>query len=187
MIERTVILVKHDGVQRGLVGETIKRFEQKGMKIIAMKMVQPNKELALRHYKFTPEWVKKLATNTRKAAESKGKTITETDDQIAQRVQGWLINYLTEGPIVAVLFEGYHAIEIGRKIVGHAEARQADIGTIRGDYSVESYDLADLKERPIRNMVHASGSKEEADNEISVWFKDDEIVNYESHEWKIMH
>ena len=187
MIERTVILVKHDGVQRGLVGETVKRFEQKGMKIIAMKMVQPNKELALRHYKFTPEWVNKLATNTRKAAEAKGKTLTETDDQIAQRVQGWLINYLTEGPIVAILFEGYHAIEIGRKIVGHAEARQAGIGTIRGDYSVESYDLADVKERPIRNMVHASGSKEEADNEISVWFKDDEIVNYESHEWKIMH
>lgn len=187
MVERTVILVKHDGVQRGLVGEVIKRFEQKGLKIAGIKMVTPTKELAKKQYALTPEWVKKLATNTRKAAEEKGVKMKETDEQIAKRVQNWLMDYLVEGPVVAILFEGHHAIEIGRKIVGHAEARQAEIGSIRGDFSTESYELADTRDRAIRNIVHASGNEQEATNEEKLWFKKDEIHKYNMHEWRIMH
>ncbi|MFH1054431.1 MAG: nucleoside-diphosphate kinase [Candidatus Woesearchaeota archaeon] len=187
MIEKTIILVKHDGVQRGLIGEVVKRFEQKGLKIAAMKMMVPTKKMALEQYKLTPAWIEKLGNNTRKAAEAKGKKLKETNEEIAKRVQSWLINYLTEGPIVAILFEGYHAIEIGRKIVGPAEARGAEIGTIRGDYSTESYELADMKERPIRNIVHASGNKDEAENEIKIYFSKNEIFDYDKHEWKVMH
>jgi len=187
MIERTVILVKHDGVQRGLVGEVIKRFEQKGLRIAAAKMVKPTKELAKKQYQMTPAWVEKLATNTRKAFAKQGRELKESDDEIAARVQGWLMDYLCEGPVVAMIFEGYHAIQIGRKIVGHAEARQAEIGTIRGDYSTESYDLADLKKRPLRNIVHASGNKDEADNEVKLWFTEKEIYDYDLHGWQIMH
>ncbi|MFH1399517.1 MAG: nucleoside-diphosphate kinase [Candidatus Woesearchaeota archaeon] len=186
-MERTVILVKHDGVQRGLVGEIIRRFEQKGLKIAAMKLVHPTKEHAKNQYRLTEAWIEKLAKNTRKAAKEKGLEIKETDRQIAERVQEWLIEYLCEGPIVAILLEGHHAIEIGRKIVGHAEARQAEIGTIRGDYSTESYELADLKERPIRNIVHASGNKDEADNEQKIWFTKTDIYEYKLHEWSVMH
>ncbi len=131
--------------------------------------------------------MKKLATNTRKAAEEKGIKIKETDEQIAKRVQTWLMDYLTEGTVVAILFEGHHAIEIGRKIVGHAEARQAEIGSIRGDFSTDSYELADLSKRAIRNIVHASGNKEEADNEEKLWFKKEETHKYDLHEWRIMH
>ena len=90
MIEKTFILVKHDGVQRGLVGEIIKRFEQKGLRIAGMKMIQPTKEFALKHYKLTPEWVEKLGNNTRKAAEKRGVEMKESNEEIAKRVQGWL-------------------------------------------------------------------------------------------------
>lgn len=187
MMEQTVILVKHDGVQRGLVGEVVKRFEQKGLKIAAMKMLQVTKEMAEKQYRLTPAWAKNLGGNTRKAMESRGQKVNETNEQIAKRVQSWLMGYLTEGPIVAILFEGYHAIEMGRKIVGHAEARQAGIGTIRGDFSVDSYELADDKKRPLRNIVHASGDKEEAENERRLYFSESEIHDYKREDWKILH
>lgn len=187
MMERTLVLVKHDGVQRGLVGELIQRFEKKGIKIAGIKMVQPTNEMAKKHYVMTKAWIKKLATNTRAAAEKKGLKITETDEQIAGRVQEWNISYLVEGPVVAIVFEGYHAIEIGRKIIGPANAKDAGIGTFRGDYTVESYDLADVEQRTIRSIVHASGNKEEADNEIPLWFKKNELFDYELQMWKIIH
>ncbi|MBS1267157.1 MAG: Nucleoside diphosphate kinase [Candidatus Woesearchaeota archaeon] len=186
-MEKTLILVKHDGVQRGLVGEVVKRFENKGLRIVAMKMVQPNKEIAEKQYRMTPQWIEKLGNNTRKAAEKKGIKMEESNEEIAKRVRDWLVGYLCEGPVVAMIFEGYHAIEIGRKIVGHAEARQAQIGTIRGDFTVDSYELADREKRPIRNIVHASGNKEEAETETKLWFKDDESFNYDLHRWNIMH
>ncbi len=187
MIERTLILVKHDGVQRGLVGDLLQRFEKKGLKIAGLKMVQPTKEMALKHYVMTPAWIKKLATNTRTAAEKKSLKITETDEQIASRVRDWNVSYLTEGPIVAIVFEGYHAIEVGRKIVGPTNAKDAELGTFRGDYTVESYELADTNQRTIRSIVHASGTKEEAANEIPLWFKKEELFDYPLHVWGIMH
>lgn len=187
MIERTFIMIKHDGVQRALVGEIIKRFEQKGLKIAAMKLVEPTEEMAEKQYRMTDEWVEKLAGKTRKAAKEKGKEIKETDKEIAERVKKWTKEYLLEGPVVAIVFEGYHAIEIGRRLVGHTEARQAEVGTIRGDFTVESYELADLKKRAIRNIIHASSSKEEAETEINIWFKKEEIHDYERKDWSVMH
>ncbi|MBW2970562.1 nucleoside-diphosphate kinase [Candidatus Woesearchaeota archaeon] len=187
MIEKTCILVKHDGIQRGLTGEIIKRFEQRGLRIAGIKMVHPTREIAKKQYQLTPAWIEKLGENTRKAAAEKGIELKESNKEIAERVQGWLVDYLCEGPIIAVVLEGHHAIEIGRKIVGHAEARQAQIGTIRGDFSTESYELADQLERPIRNIVHASGNKEEAANEVKLWFSEKELHDYDLHEWKIMH
>lgn len=187
MIEKTIILVKHDGVQRGLVGEVIKRFEDKGLKLVGLKMLQPTEKMAEQQYRLTEAWIKKLAANTRKAAEEKGIKIKESDREIAERVKNWNKKYLTEGPIVAMCFEGYHAIEIGRKIVGHAEPRQAELGTIRGDFAVESYEMADALKRPLRNIVHASGNKEEAENEINIWFKKEEILEYKKKIWEVGH
>ena len=187
LIERTFIAVKHDGVQRGLVGDIIKRFEQRGLKLIGMKMVLPSEEMADKHYVLTPAFIEKLGNNTRKAAEAKGVQITETNEEIATRVKNWNMKYLTEGPVVAMVWEGFHAIEIGRKIVGPAESRGAPIGTIRGDFSVESYDMADKLERPLRNLVHASGNKEEAENELGLWFKDEEVFSWNKDHWKVMH
>jgi nucleoside-diphosphate kinase len=187
LIEQTFIAVKHDGVQRGLVGEVIKRFEQRGLKLVAIKMVHPDKELATRHYPITEEWIRNTAATTRKSWESKGINLKETDEQICRRINGWLKEYLTEGPVVAMVWEGPHAIEMGRKIVGTASAKNSPPGTIRGDFSVDSYEVADLKKRPVRNIVHASGTKAEAANEINLWFKKNEIMNYHRKDWDIIH
>ena len=187
LIERTFIAVKHDGVQRGLVGEIIKRFEQRGLKLVAMKMVFPTEAIADKHYVLTPAFIEKLGENTRKAAASRGAEVKETNEEIATRVKNWNMKYLTEGPVVAMIWEGFHAIEVGRKIVGPAESKGAPIGTIRGDFSTESYDMADKLGRPLRNLVHASGDREEADNEVNLWFKDEELFGWDKTRWQVMH
>lgn len=186
-IERTFIAAKHDALQRGLVGEIMRRFEQRGLKLVGIKMILPTEDMARKHYKLTPEFIEKLGNNTRKAAEAKGVVVTETNEQIAQRVTNWNVSYLTEGPIVAMAWEGPHAIEIGRKIVGHAESRQAPIGTIRGDYSADSYDMADALLRPLRNLIHASGNKAEAENELSLWFLPGEMCSWENKHWQVIY
>jgi len=186
-MERTLILIKHDGVQRGLVGEIIKRFEQKGLKIAGMKMLQATEETTKKHYVITPEWTKKLGDNTRKSAEKKGKKVTETDEEIAKRIHSWNTKYLMEGPLIAIVFEGYHAIEIGRKLIGNTEARKADIGTIRGDYSADSYEVAEDKQRSVRNLIHGSEDKTQADNEINLWFTKKELHDYKKKDWEVIH
>jgi len=186
-MEQTLILIKHDAVQRGLIGEILKRFEQKGLKIAGIKMVQPTEEMVKKHYIVTDEWAKKVGDNTRKSAEKKGIKVTETDKQIAERIQQYNADYLMEGPIVAIVFEGYHAIEIGRKLIGSTEARKADVGTIRGDYSVDSYDLAEQKKRSVRNLIHGSENKEQAENEVNLWFAKKELYGYTKKDWEIMH
>jgi len=170
-----------------LVGEILKRFEQRGLKLVAMKMVLPTEAIADKHYVLTPAFIEKLGENTRKAAASRGAEVKETNEEIATRVKNWNMKYLTEGPVVAMIWEGFHAIEVGRKIVGPAESKGAPIGTIRGDFSTESYGMADKLGRPLRNLVHASGNKEEAENEIGLWFTPEEIFSWEKERWKVMH
>ncbi len=179
MIERTLILVKHDGVLRGLVGEVLKRFEQVGLKIAGLKMAKATDHLATHHYIITEEWMHALAEKTKKSYAEKGIDMKETPEQIAQRVQKMNKTFLQEGPIVAIVFEGPHAVELGRKIVGSTEPRQALPGTIRGDFALDSYMLSDKKGRSVRNIVHASGTKAEADREISLWFTTQELYSYQ--------
>ena len=178
MIEKTLVLLKPDTIQRNLVGQIISRLENTGLKIIALKMTRPDDNLTERHYRLSPEWVKDVAAKTRKAHESKGKKLSETDKEIAKRIQTWLKDYLKEGPVLAIVFEGPHAVEIVRKIVGNTEPRSSLPGTIRGDFMVDSYQMADYKKRPLRNLIHASGTREEAQYEIPIWFKPEELHEY---------
>ncbi len=187
LLETTFVAVKHDGVQRGLIGEIIKRFEQRGLRLCAIKMVQADENMAKKHYPMTKDWITNLAKNTRESWKQKGIVLKEKDEEIAGRINTWLRNYLTEGPIVAMVWEGVHAVEIGRKIVGTASAKNAPPGTIRGDYSIDSYELADKLQRPVRNIVHASGSNAEADNEIKLWFSAKEIHEWKRKDWDIIH
>lgn len=178
MIERTLILVKHDGVLKGLVGEILKRFEQTGLKIIGLKMVKADDHTASNHYVVTDEWANALAEKTKKSYAEKGIAMKETPKQIADRVQKMNKIFLLEGPVVAFVLEGPHAVDLGRKIVGSTEPRQALPGTIRGDFSLDSYALSDNKQRSVRNLVHASGTKIEADREITLWFTQQELHSY---------
>jgi len=185
--EKTLVLVKPEGIQRGLIGEFIKRFEQKALKIIGLKIIIPDKALVEKQYIFEPEWAENTGRKTREAYEKKGIKLTKSNAEIGKEVRKKLIDYLNGQPVIAIALEGYHAIEIVRKIIGHTEPRQAMPGTIRGDFSVDSYDLGDAFGRPVKNLVHASDSPENGLREINVWFDKKELIDYEMHEQKIAH
>lgn len=187
MIERTLILAKPDAVQRGLIGEIIKRFEDKGFKIVGTKMIMPTEEHVGKHYADDKQWKIETGTRTKETMKSKGIEMSETPEQIGDRIRNWNMNTLKGQPTIVIVFEGYHAIEMGRKIVGSTEPRGAQPGTIRGDYTVDSYMLADSKKRVIRNLVHASGSIKDAEREIAIWFKPSELISYEKQSWSVMH
>ena len=187
MIEKTLIIAKHDSLQRGLIGEIIKRFEQKGFRIAGIKMITPTEDLLGKHYADNINWKISVGKKTRESFAKKGVPMTETDEQIGARIRAWNMTGLRGSPVVAIIFEGYHVIEAGRIIVGNTEPRQALPGTIRGDFSNDSFSLADTQKRVVRNIVHASGSPEEAEQEISVWFSQQEIFNYDRKDWEIIH
>jgi nucleoside-diphosphate kinase len=134
-------------------------------------MVKPTEDQLESHYVLAPEWVSGLAQKTRESFAKKGIELKETDMQIAKRVQGWLKQSLGSGLIVAMVIRGNCAVEIVRKLVGSTEPRSAAAGTIRGDFSVDSYDLADVEKRSVKNVIHASSSVDEAKREIAVWFQ----------------
>ena len=186
-MEKTLILAKPDAVQRGLVGEIIKRFERVGFKISGIKMVHASEEMLGQHYKDDPAWKKSVGDKTLKVAKEKGIEMTETAEEIGARIRKWNMETLKVGPVVAIIFEGHHVVEFGRKIVGSTEPRQSAPGTIRGDYSIESYQLADAKKRTTLNLVHASESRKEAEREIKIWFNDEEIFDYDKKLWEIIH
>jgi len=177
--ERSLILLKPDTVQRGLIGEIISRFERKGLKIVAMKMVWPTKKLAMEHYFWSDEEKEASGGRTIEAYEAKGLKITKSAKEYSEDVQRRLYSYLQSGPVVAMVIEGAHAIEHVRKLVGHGNPLSSDVGSIRADLTIDSYVVADEVDRAARNLVHASGNMSEAEREIKVWFKENEIVDYD--------
>lgn len=177
--ERTLVLLKPDSVQRGLVGEIISRFEKKGLKIVAIKMVSPTKEMAQKHYDMPESDKIILGERTVASYKEQGVVLKETPLEIANKVQKRLINYLTAGPVIAAVIEGAHAVAHVRKIRGATNPLAADIGSITADLSIDSYFAADPDERAIRNLVHASGSVDEAKREIALWFDTKEIYDYD--------
>lgn len=177
--ERTLVILKPDTIQRGLIGEIISRFEKKGLKIIAMKMDWPTESQAKKHYFWSDEEKEASGNRTIEARSSKDLEITKTAKEYAEDVQRRLYNYLQSGPVVVFVIEGAHAIEYVRKIVGHGNTLSADVGTIRADYTIDSYPLADEVDRASRNMIHASGNASEAEREIKVWFKEEDLMDYD--------
>lgn len=179
-VERTLILLKPDAVYRSLAGEIISRFEKTGLKIIALKMVWADEDLAKRHYFLDEQWAKNVFEKTKKTREAEGQPFPYNDAlEYGRMIQGWNASFLREGPVIAIVLEGPHVIEIVRKMVGATEPRQASPGTIRGDYAmIESYALANDKSRVLRNLVHASDSSETAEREIALWFMPKEIHSY---------
>ena len=152
MIERSLILIKPDGVQRGIVGELLTRFEKAGLKIAGMKLVHINAEFSKQHYKA----------------------------HIDKAFYPGLEKMITEGPVTAIILEGLHCVEVVRKITGPTEPKTAPQGTIRGDYAHHSYEYTDGKGIAIKNLIHASGTLEEAKEEIALWFSESEIFDYKT-------
>jgi nucleoside-diphosphate kinase len=177
--ERTFVIIKPDGIQRSLMGEIIKRYERIGLKLVAVKMIIPTKEHIEKHYTLDPNWRKVTGEKTIKGYRDKGlKPPSENPLEITAIILENLKKYMSSGPVVAMIWEGAHAIKIIRKITGGTEPLSSDVGTIRGDFVLDSYQMSDLDNRSIRNLIHASGSMEEAEMEIKHWFKTEEIFDY---------
>jgi nucleoside-diphosphate kinase len=177
--ERTLVIIKPDGIQRSLIGEIIKRYERIGLKMVGIKMMIPTPQLIEKHYTLDPEWRVKTGLKTIKGYQDKGQTPPYMDPlKITEIILRNLVNYMTKGPIIAMIWEGAHAVELVRKITGGTEPLTSAMGTIRGDFVIDSYRLSDGDGRAVRNLVHASGSVKEADDEIAHWFKKDEIFGY---------
>lgn len=178
--ERTLVLLKPDAVKRQIVGELITRFERKGLKISALKLIQPTVELAGKHYTDSEEWLKDSGERTYNSYVEKGVEPPMSARDLALNTRRKLMDGLTAGPLVAVVLQGAHVIEIVRKMRGATSPQAADVGTIGFDYSVDSYELADAGDWPIRNIIHASDSPENAEREIAIWFEKHDLIEYTS-------
>jgi nucleoside-diphosphate kinase len=182
-MERTVVLVKPDGVRRGLVGEVIHRFEKMGLKIVAMKMMWARQEHLGKHYKNENDYLVSLGKKTLATYEEYGKDAGEdlgTKDplELGKMVRKWTINYVGSGPVVAILLEGRHAMENVKSIAGPTMPVKAPPGTIRGDLATDSAAYANAEKRGVENIIHVSGSIEETQFEEKLWFTEKEIHKY---------
>lgn len=177
--ERTLVIIKPDGVQRSLIGEVIHRHEQVGLKLTGLKIHVPTPEEVEGHYTLNPSWRTATGENTIKSYKKRGLTPPSEDPlEITAKILKNLKKYLTSGPVILMVWQGAHSVELVRKLIGSTEPLSSDVGTIRGDYVLDSYRMADVDDRAIRNIAHSSGSIEEAENEIKHWFDDDELINY---------
>ena len=181
--ERTVVLIKPDGVKRGLVGDAIARFEKIGLRLVALKMITLTPEFAKGHYPGTDEWMSGMGEKTLKTYKEYGKDPIEamgTDDPlvIGNKIYEWIVDYMTSGPVVAMALQGNHAIDNVRMLIGNTLPVFAEPGTFRGDYSVDSPALANEQLRAVRNLIHASGDPSEAAHEIEYWFGPEDIQSY---------
>ncbi|GIW66687.1 MAG: nucleoside-diphosphate kinase [Candidatus Parcubacteria bacterium] len=184
--EKTLVLIKPDGVERKLVGEIISRFERAGLKIIGLGITKPTVKVLEKHYPNQKNWVENLGNNLLKTAQEFNIKVDLKKDykvnntyELGKQIRNWLINFMASGPVVKIALEGENAISAVRKIVGKTIPLLAEAGTIRGDFATDSPLLANLEKRPIKNLVHASGNKEEAEKELKLWFKKSELLtNY---------
>jgi len=184
--ERTFVLIKPDGVQKGLIGEVIKRFEQRDLKVVALEMFHASKKEIDAHYPHDEKWIRRLGEKTLSTYQKAGldlkdvkKDFNTTDLlRVGKVVRGWLIDFMSSSPMVKMVVEGVHAVDMVRKIGGPTMPYLAEMGTIRGDYSADSALSANMERRAVYNLVHASETPEEARHEINHWFGKKTIFKY---------
>lgn len=185
--ERTFIAIKAEGIQRHLIGEIITRFERRGLKLVGLKMVVATEELVGQHYPDSDEWYIENGTKTLAGYKARGIEINKTAKELAMVTRQRLVDHFLDRPIVCMVWEGAHAVQLGRKTVGATNPLDAVPGTIRGDFTTDSYQLADDAERVVRTIVHASGAVSEAETEIAIWFKPEELIDYDMVSAEIMY
>ena len=177
--ERTLIIIKPESIQRHLIGEFVSKFEKRGLKLVACKLVAPTDAHVGRHYADDEEWYISSGTSTWKNYKEKGVKDLLTPLEYGKRTRKFLMDSLRERPVLVMVWEGPHAIALGRKTAGSTNPLTADIGSIRGDYSSDSYEMSDGTGRAIQSLVHASSSVREAEREIALWFNQSEILSYD--------
>jgi nucleoside-diphosphate kinase len=182
--EKTFMLIKPDAVRKGLIGEIISRLEQRDLKVVALEMFQPTIEEIDNHYPKDPAWIERLGQKTFKTYEKYGHDPkADYGDDIDEAKMGvmvrqWLVDFMVSAPLVRMVVQGMHAVDMVRKIAGPTLPYMAEMGTIRGDFSVDSPLLANKERRAVANLVHASETPEEAAHEIEHWFGKSPIYSY---------
>ncbi|MBN2853986.1 nucleoside-diphosphate kinase [Patescibacteria group bacterium] len=176
--ERTLVILKPDAVQRGLIGEVINRIEKTGLKLVALKIMMATEDQLWAHYNKDDEWFLKKGEMTVREREAAGMPIEKEAIEYGKDIVRALVKFMTCGPVVPMIFEGNQAAGIVKKLVGSTEPLSSEAGTLRGDYTIDSYNLANVDERAVRNLIHCSDPAEDALREIPIWFKPEEILSY---------
>ncbi len=185
--ERTFVILKPDTVQRSLMGEVIKRFEQTGLKCTAIKMMVPQEAQLLSHYNKDDEWFLKKGARIVEDMNAQGRAVTKEPIEYGKDIIRTIVKYMTAAPVVAMVWEGNESVAVVTKLVGTTEPKTSDVGTIRGDYTVDSYSHSSYENRSVRNLIHCSESPAEAEREIAIWFTESEIMNYTTAQERIMY
>ncbi len=185
--ERTFVILKPDTVQRSLIGEVTKRFERTGLKFTAMKMFVPDKERLMTHYNKDEAWFLKKGNRIIEDLKEHNLPITKDAMAYGREIIDTIVVYMTAAPVIAMVLEGNQAVAVVTKLVGTTEPSTSDVGTIRGDYTVDSYGHSSYENRAVRNLIHCSESPEEAEREIAVWFNESEIMDYTTAQERIMY
>lgn len=176
--ERTLVILKPDALQRALAGEIIERFERTGLRLVALKMTFAVEDLLWKHYNKDEAWYQSKGELTIKNREALKLPIEKEAKEYGRDIIKALVSFMSCGPVVPMVWEGNQAVNIVKKITGGTEPATSDVGTIRGDFTIDSYELSNLDGRAVRNLVHCSDKPEEAEREIELWFKSDEILKY---------
>lgn len=179
--ERTFVIIKPDGVQRSLVGEIIKRFERVGLKMVGIKLVDLNQvpeEKLWEHYNKDDEWFTKKGTALKEALRIAGKPSDKKPIEYGKNIIGALVKYMKVGPVIMMVWQGNQAVPVVKKLVGATEPATSDVGTIRGDLTIDSMALANVDDRAVRNLIHCSDNLDDAKREVALWFAENEMLNY---------
>jgi len=191
--EITFLMVKPDAVQRGITGEIIRRIEQVGLKIVGLRMFKPTLKQIDEHYPKDPAWItrlgeKTLATYAKFGYDAIAELGTDKAEKIGPMVRKWLITFMDSGPVVTMVIKGVHAVGMTRKLAGSTMPSDSELGTIRGDFSVDSAVAANRDKRAVYNLVHASETEDEATHEINHWFgKSEALSDYERSDEMVMY
>lgn len=185
--ERTFVMFKPDTVQRSMMGEVVKRFELTGLKCTAMKMFMADEESLIAHYNKDDAWFMKKGTNIVADLQAQGLPVTKDAMEYGKDIIRANAKFMMSAPVVAMVWEGNQAVAVIKKIVGSTEPATSDVGTIRGDYTVDSYSHAAYENRAVRNLIHCSDMVSEAEREIAIWFDEEEIMDYVTAQERIMY
>ncbi len=176
--ERTFVIIKPDGIQRGLIGEIIKRYERTGLKLAAVRFGLADEEKLWQHYNKDDAWFLKKGTIIVEDKKKAGLPIEKEAPEYGKDIIRQLVTFMTAGPVLMMVWEGNQAVAVVKKITGSTEPATSDVGTIRGDFTIDSYQISAIDDRAVRNLIHCSDQPEEAEREIGIWFEQKEIVRY---------
>lgn len=176
--ERTLVIVKPDGVQRALIGEIIKRYERTGLKLVGLRFGIADEKKFWEHYNKDDAWFEKKGAKIAEDKKANGLAVDKEAIEYGKDIIRQLVVFMTSGPVLFMVWEGNQAAAVVRKITGDTEPATSDVGTIRGDLTVDSYTIAAVDDRAVRNLIHCSESAEEAAREVSLWFDEKELTDY---------